>query len=162
MSDHDPFLRTIAERPADDGPRLVYADWLEEQGDADRAEFIRLQIDLARTEDDDDATHPAKEERVEELLAAHWFEWLAPVCAALGERVPHALGTAPPSEPRSRLGRAALGVLRTVFPSEFRQPGPDDYTRHDVWVFSKRGRVAPHGGLTVAGFKRGFPDVLTL
>ena len=27
-----------------DGPRLVYADWLEEQGECERAEFIRCQI----------------------------------------------------------------------------------------------------------------------
>lgn len=42
------FLRTIIEKPADDGPRLIYADWLEEQGDTARAEFIRTQCELAR------------------------------------------------------------------------------------------------------------------
>src|SRR4051794_533693 len=41
------FLRAICAAPDDDGPRLVYADWLDEQGDADRAEFIRLQCALA-------------------------------------------------------------------------------------------------------------------
>jgi len=41
--DHRPFIDTILERPDDDGPRLVYADWLEERGDP-RGEFIRLQI----------------------------------------------------------------------------------------------------------------------
>jgi uncharacterized protein (TIGR02996 family) len=40
------FLRAVCERPADDAPRLILADWLEEMGDADRAEFIRLQIHL--------------------------------------------------------------------------------------------------------------------
>ena len=39
----DPFLMTILDHPDDDGPRLVYADWLEEHGDCDRAELIRLQ-----------------------------------------------------------------------------------------------------------------------
>ena len=29
------FLGTIREHPQDDGPRLVYADWLEENGDCD-------------------------------------------------------------------------------------------------------------------------------
>lgn len=42
-----PFIRTILENPDDDGPRLVYADWLEEDGRAERAEFIRLQIKLS-------------------------------------------------------------------------------------------------------------------
>jgi uncharacterized protein (TIGR02996 family) len=46
-TDHAAFLRCICERPAEDGPRLVYADWLEEQGDGDRAEFIRVQVELA-------------------------------------------------------------------------------------------------------------------
>src|SRR5689334_10219352 len=31
----------------DDTPRLVYADWLDENGDPDRAEFIRVQCRLA-------------------------------------------------------------------------------------------------------------------
>ena len=34
----------ILERPDDDVARLVYADWLEENGEAERAEFIRRQI----------------------------------------------------------------------------------------------------------------------
>lgn len=35
------LMSAILADPADDTPRLIYADWLEEQGDADRAEFIR-------------------------------------------------------------------------------------------------------------------------
>lgn len=46
MTDHTPFLATIARDPADMGPRLVYADWLEERGDP-RGEYIRLAIELA-------------------------------------------------------------------------------------------------------------------
>jgi uncharacterized protein (TIGR02996 family) len=42
------FLEAICETPADDTPRLVYADWLDERGDSDRAEFIRVQCELAR------------------------------------------------------------------------------------------------------------------
>ncbi len=46
----DAFLEAILQNPDDDTPRLVYTDWLEEQGDADsvaRAEFIRIQCALA-------------------------------------------------------------------------------------------------------------------
>jgi uncharacterized protein (TIGR02996 family) len=50
MDDMLPFLRVIAENPGDDAPRLVFADWLDEHGHPERAEFIRLQIELARTE----------------------------------------------------------------------------------------------------------------
>jgi uncharacterized protein (TIGR02996 family) len=49
----EPFLRAIREAPLDDAPRLIFADWLDEQGFAERAEFIRLQIEAARTEPDD-------------------------------------------------------------------------------------------------------------
>jgi uncharacterized protein (TIGR02996 family) len=40
-SQEDAFLEAIRRRPAEYAPRLVYADWLEEQGDA-RADYVRL------------------------------------------------------------------------------------------------------------------------
>src|SRR5687768_543816 len=42
------FVEAIRAAPAEDAPRLVYADWLEENGDPDRAAFIRTQCELAR------------------------------------------------------------------------------------------------------------------
>lgn len=42
----DALLRAIIEDPSDDSARLVYADWLEEQGGVDHAEFIRVQVEL--------------------------------------------------------------------------------------------------------------------
>lgn len=45
---HADFLQSILADPDNDGPRLVYADWLDENGDGARAEFIRLQIESAR------------------------------------------------------------------------------------------------------------------
>lgn len=50
MTDHDALLATILAHPDDDLPRLVFADFLEESGDAERAEFIRVQCELARME----------------------------------------------------------------------------------------------------------------
>ena len=41
------FIREIAARPDHDGPRLIYADWLDEIGDP-RADFIRTQCALER------------------------------------------------------------------------------------------------------------------
>jgi uncharacterized protein (TIGR02996 family) len=69
------FLRTILANPDDDAPRLIYADWLDEQGDADRAEFIRLQIRLAHLPSD----HPEQrslQSRSEELQYDHHVEWV--------------------------------------------------------------------------------------
>lgn len=40
------FLASIAEDPADDLRRLVFADWLEENGEGPRAEFIRARVAL--------------------------------------------------------------------------------------------------------------------
>ena len=40
----DAFMTAILSEPQDDTVRLVFADWLDENGDRDRAEFIRLQI----------------------------------------------------------------------------------------------------------------------
>jgi uncharacterized protein (TIGR02996 family) len=47
MTDRDSFLAAIRDYPELDGPREIYSDWLEEQGEADRAEFIRVQVELA-------------------------------------------------------------------------------------------------------------------
>src|SRR5262249_8337125 len=60
--------------PEDDAPRLIYADWLDEQGESERAEFIRVQIALARM-DEDDERRPDLEAWERELLAAHEEEW---------------------------------------------------------------------------------------
>src|SRR5437763_14201269 len=71
MTDRAAFLAAIAAAPADDLPRLVFADWLDEHGDPDRAEFIRLQCAAARGE-------PADPTRVAALEAAHHVDWLGP------------------------------------------------------------------------------------
>jgi uncharacterized protein (TIGR02996 family) len=72
------FLRAVVEQPDDDVLRLVYADWLDDQGDAERAEFIRLQVELARLPEGD-AARAAKERREDELLLACGEAWLAPL-----------------------------------------------------------------------------------
>lgn len=43
------LLRAILASPEEDTARLVYADWLEENGHVQRAEFIRVQIAIARS-----------------------------------------------------------------------------------------------------------------
>lgn len=46
-TDSSGFLEQIVACPDDDAVRLVYADWLEERGESDRAELIRVQIERA-------------------------------------------------------------------------------------------------------------------
>jgi uncharacterized protein (TIGR02996 family) len=71
--DHAAFLRAILDDPADDGPRLVYADWLEERGDP-RGEFIRVQCTLARL-DGDDPRRAELDRREATLLRQHGEAW---------------------------------------------------------------------------------------
>ena len=42
------FLRGVSEDPDDDAPRLIFADWLDEHGRADKAAFVRLEVELSR------------------------------------------------------------------------------------------------------------------
>ena len=71
---HDAFLRAIIADPDDDLPRLVYADFLDETGDPDRAEFIRVQCRLAETEEHDPHFREL-EDREHALLAANEGRW---------------------------------------------------------------------------------------
>lgn len=47
MDNDRDFLRAILSDPEDETLRLIYADWLEEQGDP-RAEFLRLEAQVAQ------------------------------------------------------------------------------------------------------------------
>ena len=78
MNQDDAFRQAISEKPDDDAPRLVYADWLEEHGDADRAEFIRVQCRLARLPPDA-AERVELERRELRLLDANEGKWLGPI-----------------------------------------------------------------------------------
>ncbi|HEY1192488.1 MAG TPA: TIGR02996 domain-containing protein [Gemmata sp.] len=48
LPEYRAFIQAILKDVADDTPRLVMADWLEENGDSDRAELIRIQCEIAR------------------------------------------------------------------------------------------------------------------
>jgi uncharacterized protein (TIGR02996 family) len=72
------FLEDIALHPNDDTPRLIYADWLEDRAepdDADRAEFIRVQIELANLPDGQPRRRAELTRREQALLRAHVSAW---------------------------------------------------------------------------------------
>ncbi len=75
---HQAFMQSIIETPEDDGPRLVYSDWLEDNGDPERAEFIRVQVQLARLPPDSSerATLVTREQA---LLQEHGKRWAEPL-----------------------------------------------------------------------------------
>ena len=85
------LLAGVAAHPDADLPRLVYADWLEERGFDRRAEFIRLQCDIATKE-----TLPRAAQNVfvylwkrqQELIDDHLAEVLGPVAEPLATHKP--------------------------------------------------------------------------
>src|SRR5690242_11090660 len=52
------FLRGVLDDPDDDTVRLVYADWLEDAGEPERAAFVRAQLRLAKLDIDDPTRSP--------------------------------------------------------------------------------------------------------
>ncbi len=88
MTDRDAFLAGIRASPDDDTVRLVFADWLEDNGEPERAELIRLQCELEPVREKlDDSRVQALWQREEELLAEHFPRW-AGEAADLGIREP--------------------------------------------------------------------------
>jgi uncharacterized protein (TIGR02996 family) len=93
---HDGFLQAIIANPDDDTPRLIYADWLDDHGDSARAEFIRMQIELAHLPETDPRSE-ALAKRAGVIEKAHARGWLRPLREAL-------------DQPRCRqLGRCIFG-----------------------------------------------------
>src|SRR5262245_44072357 len=80
MSIEVAFLAALYDQPEDDTPRLIYADWLEEHGQPQRAELIRLQCRIANgsphTDEDED--------RADALVREHRGAWTAHLPQAEG------------------------------------------------------------------------------
>jgi uncharacterized protein (TIGR02996 family) len=105
MREEDAFVHTIIKAPDDDGTRLVFADWLEERGEPERAELIRVECQLERLLANSPNRYALEcrarqllrfsdgvflfarhlsatlEARDRELLSAHGTQWARPVRA---------------------------------------------------------------------------------
>ena len=81
MSEEAALLAAIRTHPDEDTPRLVYADWLQEHDRADRAEFLRLQCEVARLPDSS-AAKGEKRMRAGMLLAKHGEDWFGDLRSA--------------------------------------------------------------------------------
>lgn len=76
MNEREALMRAICENPDEDAPRLVFADWLAEHGEEERAEFIRVQCEMVRVATNDvrfDELH----RRAYELLGVFGDRWFA-------------------------------------------------------------------------------------
>jgi uncharacterized protein (TIGR02996 family) len=148
VTDERALLAAIAADPADDTARLVYADCLEEHGNAARAEFIRLQIEAERLHSDSNS-RARLEEQAQLHFAEHWVDWWGEVCDAVGF-------LAPVRKPTGTVGRLVQRGLRTFagYPYKSSQfhvatgPGTSQETRF--------------GGWTGTTFSRGFPDSVSV
>lgn len=99
MSEREAFIRRICEEPHEDTHRLVFADWLDENGEPERAEFIRVQVKLsewnkspcecrARRPGDPtcDRCRPVDADQLREdrLFSGNWKQWRIDQDAAHG------------------------------------------------------------------------------
>lgn len=80
MTTREALIAAVAAAPDDDLPRLVAADWFEENGDPERAEFIRLQIRAWRNPDAE--TLRTCTDRVRQLMLGRAVRWFAPMLTA--------------------------------------------------------------------------------
>src|SRR3954469_12570150 len=78
MDQQRAFLDAIQEHPDDDLHRLAWADWLEENGQDDRAAILRAQLEAARR-DEADPSRDEHEDLADDLLSRHEKEWAGPV-----------------------------------------------------------------------------------
>lgn len=97
------MLEAIWAAPADDEPRLVYADWLLERGDP-RGELIQVQIAIARAVGSAAVNERALRARERQLLEAHQEAWLG---TPFDERITWAFDR---GFPTGRFGHAGLFV----------------------------------------------------
>src|SRR5436190_11059796 len=84
MKTDDDFLEAIRANPADESPRLAYADWLDQRRDT-RGDFLRLQLRLKSVAPD----HVLREKwegDLSRLRLGYDAGWLAVIEP---ERVPH-------------------------------------------------------------------------
>src|SRR5262245_44580314 len=78
----DAFHATLRDDPDDDFTRLVYADWLDDHGEGERARFVRLAVKLDRLPERD-PNRLCLFGRYNDLRLTHGAAWLGPRPASL-------------------------------------------------------------------------------
>jgi uncharacterized protein (TIGR02996 family) len=80
--DAQALFQTILANPDDDAPRLILADWLDEQGESVRAEFIRLECKLDRDKFSDESL--LLRQRCQALRTEFISQWISELPAVDG------------------------------------------------------------------------------
>ena len=127
MTEREALLAAVVADPDADLPRLVYADWCDQNGDPARAEFIRVQCALA--------TRP-----VDQVVAARQVELLG-----LPVDGPLAVATATTAEDRALVAREAelLRLHEDRWRAELPRPGWMD-GELSGWNEFTRGFISEH------------------
>lgn len=159
------LLAACRARPADDLPRLVLADWLDENGDPDRAEFVRVQVELSHPTADAKRTRELKEAE-RRLLAVNYRTWVGDLHELAQERFSPSVFQTPPNElihPGYKFPlRYVRGLLRMdywVTPDESTAPRVAAWLRspHRHWL----EQVGMSFGTPEEFVKADLPDELT-
>jgi uncharacterized protein (TIGR02996 family) len=128
MSAHrEGFFRDILANPGDDTPRLIYADWLDDQGDSARAEFIRVQCEIPKLTDT--TKRGVLRKREADLFAEHQAKWAKP----LVDRNYHAefdRGLLSEKSAREAAGQISYLSEASKFEPIFAELGPDLHLCH--------------------------------
>jgi uncharacterized protein (TIGR02996 family) len=111
MTDGDALLRAICANPRDDLPRLVYADWLEENGRPERAAFIRTDVEMARRDEFDP-------ERLRYAARREADPWYRNAVKEVGEQLPDGLSW------------SGVPVIRRGFPWSISAHQPNKWRKH--------------------------------
>ena len=79
MNEREAFLRAVADNPEDDTAGLVFADWLDEHGESERADLIRVQVELEPLRDRYGGPRATElREREHQLRRGHRWLWDMP------------------------------------------------------------------------------------
>jgi uncharacterized protein (TIGR02996 family) len=105
MTEFDALYAAVLADPDADAPRLVLADYWDEHGEPDRAEFVRVQVERHHTHPND-RRHEALRRRANELFEGDWIGWWADACLRAGLPLP--------GVPRSAAGRLAARLGLTT------------------------------------------------
>jgi uncharacterized protein (TIGR02996 family) len=136
MTDREALQRAILHNPDDDTPRLIFADFLDEEGEPDRAAFIRAQVELAGTPEYDPRWVRARYHDRDALTGRPWLDSLPPL--------PSHDGLSWPPEP-----------FRRGFPTVVRAYGGAAFAEHADAVFA----LAPVDSLELWGVRTGEPEL---
>src|SRR5262249_26670372 len=101
------LLATIRDDPADPGPRLVFADWLAEHGQPERAEFVRGSDALTRLRPDDPA-RAILQARLRAPWREHGGDWARPRVVGLVHAHDAAAQGGFAAAPRVRICKAGI------------------------------------------------------